>query len=295
MRLLLLLFLCASGCARCSARTLHGSTSKRSLRFTAVRFHRQKFQIVRDFVEAMCAMTFINSVKANAPSGGDEPDDEEDHVDGEDDPVEHIKTARVLRGRARPRDLSKAAKYKNSDPRAAIILLAQVVETISGALDGTIESVGNRLADFVAPSTRPAATLGWFRVRTPEPPSVPRCFRVRLILRPRSRLSQRSITGDNGPNTGQPGMAQILVHMGLFTGAAAKYELDPLPRDSDAALLTEKLVKDTSCFQVGDVSKLGLLLFGDVPITRIIKDNWVPCYRNIASSLRSVLYESVRM
>ena len=89
-------------------------------------------------------------------------------------------------------------------------------------------------------------------------------------------------------------MAQILVHMGLFTGAAAKYELHALPCDSDAAILTEKLVKDTYCFRVGDVSKLGLLLFGDVPITRILKDNWVPCYRNIASSLSVLLYERVR-
>ena len=83
--------------------------------------------------------------------------------------------------------------------------------------------------------------------------------------------------------------------MCLFTGAAAKYQLqNPLPPDSDAARLTEKLVNDHVCFRVGDVSKLGLLLFGDVPITRIIKDNWVSSYTNISSSLKAVLYETVR-
>ena len=283
---------------RCSVRTLHTlhASSLLSLALN-YRFHRLLCQRAREIVEGICSLTFVTFVKAHSPSGDadDEGDDDpEQQAEAEDDPVEYAKRARVLRGRVRPRDLSIASKFKSFDHRAGFQALAEVCETIRVALDGATfsESPGTQLKDYAPPSVRNSSTLGWFRVRTRYPYSTHLCA-VPLTLP--ICFAQRSIADGTGPTTGQPGIAQILVHMCLFTGAAAKYQLqNPLPRDSDAARLTEKLVNDEKCFRVGDVSKLGLLVFGDVPITRIIKDNWVSTYTNISSSLKKVLYETVR-
>ena len=71
----------------------------------------------------------------------------------------------------------------------------------------------------------------------------------------------------------QPGFAQIVSHVCIFRGAADKYGLiNRPPLDSAVAVLTKTLVDDPTCFRLADVCKLGLLLFGDVPVTRIIKD-----------------------
>lgn len=129
----------------------------------------------------MCAITFVTFVNAHSFSGAADTDNEDADVDGEDDPVAHMKTARVLRGRARPRDLANAAKFLNKNHTTGFASLAQASETIRGALHGTDESLGNRLADFVAPAVRPAATLGWFRVRTLSL-SHPRSFLVRVTF-----------------------------------------------------------------------------------------------------------------
>jgi hypothetical protein len=64
--------------------------------------------------------------------------------------------------------------------------------------------------------------------------------------------------------------------------------------DSAVAVLTESLVNDPTCFRVADVCKLGLLLFGDVPVTRIIKDCWIGTVSHIRLLLRRTLFEAVR-
>ena len=159
---------------RCSVRTLHTVRDLISLFFALnSRFHRGLCQRAREFVEGICSLTFVTFIKAHSPSGdaddeGDDDNPEEHAADAEDDPVEFVKRARVLRGRARPRDLSIASKFKSADHKAGFQALAEVCETIRGALDGATfsESSGTQLKDFALPSVRTPSTLGWFRVRT---------------------------------------------------------------------------------------------------------------------------------
>jgi len=64
--------------------------------------------------------------------------------------------------------------------------------------------------------------------------------------------------------------------------------------DSAVAVLTKSLVDDPTCFRIADVCKLGLLTFGDVPLTRMIKDCWIGTVSHIRLLLRSTLFVTVR-
>ena len=67
----------------------------------------------------------------------------------------------------------------------------------------------------------------------------------------------------------------------------------PYMGDVPTLELTKQLVADQNCFNVRDVSKLGLLVFGDTPITRIIKEDWVPLYTYVVTALESAVFNSV--
>ena len=73
-------------------------------------------------MEGICSLRFVTFVKAHSPSGDadddDDDDDPEQQADAEDDPVEYVKRAKSLRGRACPRDVSNAAKFKSFDYQA---------------------------------------------------------------------------------------------------------------------------------------------------------------------------------
>lgn len=250
--------------------------------------------VVRLFLEAVCAQNFVAFSQKHGGQGtdtfDDDEDDADDHANNRDDPVAFMKTAKILRGRVRPQHVSLANRFRRTNLSDHVLRLARVAETIRGSLgnagipDGDL---GSALGDFAPPSVRPHATLGWFEVRPVVRSTVHDHFTVLFV--------SLQVTVVPGASTDQAGFAQIVSHIGLFSGAADKYELDNRPPlDSDAALLTKELVDDSACFRVADVSKLGLLLFGDVPITRIIKDSWVDVITNMTTRLRASLYDTVR-
>ena len=69
----------------------------------------------------------------------------------------------------------------------------------------------------------------------------------------------------------------------------------PYTDDAETLALTKLLVADSDCFNVRDVSKLGLLVFGDTSITRVIKDSWVGTYAAVVAALQAAVFNTVRI
>ena len=88
-------------------------------------------------------------------------------------------------------------------------------------------------------------------------------------------------------------MLLLLPHV---TGAlAACRTTRPYTDDAETLALTKLLVADSDCFNVRDVSKLGLLVFGDTPITRVIKDSWVGTFAAVVAALQAAVFNTVRI